>query len=84
MPACAAIGCTASVKPEYLMCRRHWRMVPIPLQRAVWRAWRALRTPPKGVPPGWSAIARSISSHTYEAARKAAVDAVYRIEAGAP
>lgn len=22
------------------MCRPHWRMVPKPLQRAVWAAWR--------------------------------------------
>lgn len=43
-------------------------MVPIPLQRAVWHAWRAVRTAPKA----------------YEAARQVAIDAVYRMEAAAP
>lgn len=23
-----------------LMCARHWRMVPAPMQKAVWREWQ--------------------------------------------
>jgi hypothetical protein len=37
---CHARGCQVPVKPELLMCLRHWRMVPHPLQRAVWAAYR--------------------------------------------
>lgn len=37
---CHARGCTTPCKPEYLMCPRHWRMVPVRLQRGVWRTYR--------------------------------------------
>lgn len=33
---CHAEGCDLLVKPERLMCLRHWRMVPRELQRDVW------------------------------------------------
>ena len=38
---CPARGCTASVPFERLACVRHWRMVPAPVQRAVYAAWRS-------------------------------------------
>lgn len=36
---CHAEGCETSCKPEYLMCGRHWRMVPRDVQRAVYAAY---------------------------------------------
>jgi len=37
---CPGPRCTHQVDDNMLMCGRHWRMVPAPLQRAVWAAWR--------------------------------------------
>lgn len=37
---CHAEGCDATIPPRLLMCRKHWRMVPRWLQRAVWAAYR--------------------------------------------
>lgn len=37
---CHAKGCVTACKPEYLMCPRHWRMVPRLLQVAVWQTYR--------------------------------------------
>jgi hypothetical protein len=37
---CHARGCDAPVPPERLMCIAHWRRVPVPIQRAVWRTYR--------------------------------------------
>lgn len=37
---CHATNCEVPVKPEYLMCRGHWAMVPSNLQRRVWRTYR--------------------------------------------
>lgn len=37
---CHARDCAVPVKPELLMCLKHWRMVPVKLQRAVWRYYR--------------------------------------------
>jgi len=37
---CHAIGCETPVIPEYLMCLRHWRMVPRKIQLAVYRHYR--------------------------------------------
>lgn len=38
--ACHALGCNAAVPPRMLMCLRHWRMVPKPLQADVWATYR--------------------------------------------
>ena len=37
---CHAIGCKVAVPPKMLMCLRHWRMVPRPLQQRVWETYR--------------------------------------------
>lgn len=37
---CHARGCTVPVKPELLMCFRHWKIVPREIQRLVWRHYR--------------------------------------------
>jgi hypothetical protein len=38
---CHARDCETPVKPELLMCLRHWRMVSKPIQRAVWATYRS-------------------------------------------
>ena len=38
---CPARGCAATVPYQKLSCARHWRMVPLPVQRAVYAAWRS-------------------------------------------
>ncbi len=37
---CHALGCDIAVPPKYLMCARHWRMVPHRLQLAVWAQYK--------------------------------------------
>lgn len=37
---CHARGCSVAVKPELLMCYRHWMLVPKKIQRAVWASYR--------------------------------------------
>lgn len=37
---CHATDCNRSVKPEYLMCGQHWRMVPVMHQIAVLKTYR--------------------------------------------
>ena len=36
---CPVGDCPAAVHPEQLMCPRHWRLVPAPLKRVLYRAW---------------------------------------------
>lgn len=38
---CAAEGCIKQIAVNLLMCMPHWRSVPRPLQRQVYRTWRA-------------------------------------------
>jgi len=38
--ACPVNGCNVLVGSEFLMCREHWRLVPVPLQRAVYKNYR--------------------------------------------
>src|SRR5690348_14114849 len=38
---CPIANCTVMVKPGIFMCARHWRMVPKPLQAAVYESFRA-------------------------------------------
>lgn len=37
---CHARGCGVPIPPHLLMCLRHWRMVPIDIQRRVWKHYR--------------------------------------------
>jgi len=37
---CHAIGCTVAVEPRIFMCRRHWRMVPRDVRKAIWANYR--------------------------------------------
>lgn len=49
---CAVEGCNRSIRLEYLMCGKHWHMVSVSTQRAVYATWRAYsangRTPHDG------------------------------------
>lgn len=36
---CHAILCTTEVHPRFLMCRRHWSMVPRHIQKLVWETY---------------------------------------------
>lgn len=66
---CHAKGCDVSVPPRMLMCRPHWRMVPRPLQDAVWDEYQ----------PGQEN--RKDPTDDYLAAAQAAIDAVAAKEA---
>jgi hypothetical protein len=37
---CHAIDCNERVRPDRLMCARHWYSVPADLKREVWRTYR--------------------------------------------
>lgn len=40
MHECPISGCKAGVRNNFFMCARHWRMVPKPLQAAVYESYR--------------------------------------------
>jgi hypothetical protein len=65
---CHAKGCEIAVAPKFLMCLRHWKMVPAELQRAVWAHYR----------PGQE-ISKD-PTHEYQEAARAAIDAVAALE----
>jgi hypothetical protein len=39
MRPCPVTGCIEIIKPQFLMCWKHWKMVPIGLQRIVNRLY---------------------------------------------
>ena len=49
---CPAPVCTERIDPDMLMCPRHWYLVPKPLRKAVWIAWRRGAGAGKPGPPG--------------------------------
>jgi hypothetical protein len=65
---CHAKGCAVAVAPKFLMCPRHWRLVPRNLQSQVWHHYR----------PGQE-IDKQPSAE-YLAVRDAAIDAVAQKE----
>lgn len=61
---CHVTGCGAAAIPQYLMCPKHWRMVPLRLQRAVQVTFNPLQCssdPSKRVRPSteWLKAARA-------------------------
>lgn len=50
---CHAIHCGTKCKPEFLMCARHWRMVPLAQQRAVYAAYRVGQCDDKRFSGAW-------------------------------
>lgn len=54
---CHAKGCQTKCKPEFLMCPRHWRMVPGQFQRLVWAHYRPGQCDDKQPSEKWHAAA---------------------------
>lgn len=54
---CHAKGCTTKCKPEFLMCPKHWRMVPGQYQRLVWAHYRVGQCDDKQPSEKWHAAA---------------------------
>ena len=55
---CHAKNCKTNCKPEYLMCPKHWRMVPKKTQLGVWKFYQAGQCEGKYTPsPEWHASA---------------------------
>lgn len=67
--SCKVPGCIATISPAFLMCRRHWRMVPRHIARSVSVNWDDMRT-------NTDPAERRLALTAYESARKAAIDAV--------
>lgn len=57
---CHAVGCETTCAPKFLMCPRHWRMVPKVLQEAVWVTYRPGQERGGALPSrNWFAAARA-------------------------
>lgn len=54
---CHAKGCLVACRPEFLMCSRHWSMVPEHLQRAVYRNYREGQCDDRNPSAAWHAAA---------------------------
>lgn len=50
---CHAKGCNVEVKPELLMCLKHWRMVSKDTQIEVWRHYRPGQCDDKNPSEAW-------------------------------
>lgn len=55
---CHARDCETAVPPEMLMCRKHWAMVPLETQRAVYRSYRKGQCVDKNPSRDWLRAAR--------------------------
>ena len=56
---CHARGCMVATRPEMLMCRRHWFMVPKPLRDRVWATYRPGQCDDKQPSAAWFAVANA-------------------------
>jgi hypothetical protein len=56
---CHVHGCAIPVPPHMLMCFRHWRQVPRPLQQAVWATYRSGQGQDKNPSRAYLAAARA-------------------------
>lgn len=68
--SCHARGCDTAVKPELLMCLRHWRMVPKTIQHNVLVSYRPGQCNDKHPSKSWLEAANMAISAV--AAREAA------------
>jgi hypothetical protein len=50
---CHANDCPTRTSPAVLMCAKHWRMVPVAMQRKVWSTYKK-RGSPGGEPLSWA------------------------------
>ena len=65
---CHAKKCKVPVKPELLMCYKHWKMVPKEIQNRVWKYYRPGQCDDKKPSKEWIDAAND------------AIDAVWRFE----
>lgn len=77
---CHARGCEATCPPQYLMCGKHWGMVPLKLQREVWKHYRVGQCDDKRPSKSWldaaDAAIEAVAKREAEiAAKKAEQDA---------
>lgn len=56
---CHVPHCEVVVPSKQLMCGRHWRMVPAPMQKAVWRYYRPGQEIDKKPSLQWDAAANA-------------------------
>lgn len=71
---CHATGCTKAVRPELLMCARHWRMVPRALQAPVWSNYRAGQCDDKRPSSRWIGAAKAAISFVANAEAVSTLD----------
>lgn len=50
---CHARGCQRACHAKYLMCYRHWRMVPPKIQEKVWKHYRPFQELDKNFSKKW-------------------------------
>ncbi len=74
---CHVNGCQVPVPPKLLMCRRHWKLVPRRLQRAVWVHFNPAQCGP-------DVEARPLPTKKWHEAADAALRYVEKIEAPPP
>lgn len=80
---CHAIGCGRHTAPSYLMCKRHWRMVPQPIKGAVLARFRPGQHRLEVMPsPEWFDAARAAQVAVADAEGRDDVPAGYRLEPG--
>lgn len=66
---CPIAGCGSGLRQGYLMCLKHWQMVPLKAQRAVNRTWRELRAGTGGMAEYNVAVKAAIAAIAAEIAR---------------
>lgn len=79
---CCAEGCTRPIAKSLLMCMTHWRMVPAPLQREVYRAFRAWDRAPLGEALPHRKAYRKAAREAVTAVREKEIKRQVRREAG--
>lgn len=57
---CHARGCNVTVRPELLMCGRHWAMVPRVVQQGVWTHYRSGQCDDKEISREWLTAADAV------------------------
>lgn len=50
---CHARGCQVEVKPELLMCLKHWKLVPKAIQKRIWAYYRVGQCDDKNPSEEW-------------------------------
>lgn len=68
---CHARGCPTVTKPEMLMCRKHWYMVPAKLQKEVWKHYRVGQCDDMNPSKEWHVAADAAIAFVAEKERKA-------------